>query len=114
MFSLSDGTLQPNPSSGSGVMHGTDCRKYLINSAVNTVLAMPTRPRRGRMLPSCMMFCQGRQEKMREGRENPAPCLVPALGDLRRGERRIGQGTLPLETMSSEQEGFTISHGEDK
>lgn len=105
MFSLGDGTLQPNPGPGSGVMRSTDCRKYLINIAVNTALAMPTRPRRGRMLPSCVRVCQGRQEKTRERTEKIRQILLSALpqplGASGGGKRRMGQGHCPLSKKAS-------------
>lgn len=80
-------------------MRGADCGKYLINTAVNTALEMPGRPRRGTGLLSRGKFCQDRREEMREGRENPEnPCSAP----VSRGG--WDSGTV---RMSPEQEGFT-------
>jgi len=83
-------------------MCDTDYRKYLINTAINTALAMPTRLQQGRMLPSCVKFCQGRQEKMREGRENPAgfaPSLASALSGLRGARRGQDRDIAPQENV---------------
>lgn len=90
-------------------MRGTDCGKYLINTAVNTALAVPGRPRRGTVLLSCGKFCQGRREKMREGRENAAdfaPCFATTLGGPQGARGGWDSDTV---RMSPEQEGFTIS-----
>lgn len=84
-------------------MCGTDYRKYLINTAVNTALVMPTSPRQGRMLPNRAKFCQSRWEKTREGRENPAdfaPCLAPALGGLGRERGAWDRDIAPQKDVS--------------